>query len=732
MNPVITKLRRRLRPIPRTPLFQQIQASECGAASLGILLAHLGRWIGMNELCRACGVSRDGCSAADIQRAAAGYGAEVTGWQRSGEYLKKLEAPAILFWEFNHFLVLEGFKNSRYYINDPANGRYSLDEATFAERYMGIVLLVRPGSDFTPSERPANLRSRLLPWLGEHRIQIGVAFVLGLLMAAPMLALPELLRYFTDAAIGSSPPSVTLVVGGTVGIATVMFGLLWLQQRVLLAVSVRIALVQSERFLSALLRLPMEYFAQRFSGELASRARLLDRIANTATTRLARLAIELTMSLIFLVWIALQDSVLAVTAAVVAILNVFVVRLVYDRCRHENYRLRRSQSMLSGIAATALKNLDTLRASGTEGDFFTRLSGYQALELRYRLRSAELGAFTNALPPFFLMVGGAVVLGVGGMRVISGDMSIGDVVATYFVIGSFLLPIGKYVESTGLIQMLEADLQRVQDIQDADPGPGADTLETDGANRLFSIGRRVRLAGRLELRDVTFGYRLHHDPIIEGFNLTLEPGQRVALVGPSGSGKSTIASLIAGIYRPWTGQVLFDGHERDEIPREVAIDSVAYVSQRVNLFSGTVRENLTMWNPTVPDALVVDAAHDAQIHDEIAQRPLGYDTTIEEGGQNFSGGQRQRLEIARALVPRPSLTILDEATSDLDAAVESRIDDSLRRRGCACLIVAHRLSTIRDSDEILVLDQGRTVQRGQHEELMLDKAGIYHDLVTSQ
>lgn len=731
MNP-FTDLWHRLRPIPRTPLFQQIQASECGAASLGILLAHLGRWVGMNELCKACGVSRDGCSAADIQRAGAGYDLEVTGWQRSADYLKRLDAPAILFWEFNHFLVLEGFKNKRYYINDPANGHYSLDEQTFRERYMGIVLLARAGPDFTSSERPLTIRSRLLPWVREHRTQMGVAFVLGLLLAVPTLALPELLRYFTDAAIGPEPPSATLVVGGTLGIATAMFGLLWLQQRVLLAVSVRIALVQSERFLSALLRLPMEYFAQRFSGELASRARLLDRIANTATTRLARLAIELTMSLIYLVWIALQDWVLAGTAVAVALMNVVVVRFLYHRSKHENYRLRRSQGMLSGIGATALRNLDALRASGTEGDFFTRLSGYQALELRYRQRSAELGAFANALPPFFLMVGGAVVLGIGGMRVISGDMSIGDVVATYFVIGSFLLPIGKYAESTGLIQILEADLQRVQDVLDADPGSGTDSVETRGANRLVSIGRRVRLAGRLELRDVTFGYRLHHDPIIEGFNLTLEPGQRVALVGPSGSGKSTIASLIAGIYRPWTGQVLFDGHERDKIPREVAIDSVAYVNQRVNLFSGTVRENLTMWNPTVPDALVVDAAQDAHIHDEIAQRPLGYDTTIEEGGQNFSGGQRQRLEIARALVPRPSLIILDEATSDLDASVESRIDDSLRRRGCACLIVAHRLSTIRDSDEILVLDRGRTVQRGHHEELMLDKAGLYHDLVTSQ
>ena len=728
MRTAFAELREGLRPIRRTPVFQQIQASECGAASLGIVLASLGRWVRMNELCKACGVSRDGCSAADIQRAAARYGVEVTGWQRSAEYVKSLKAPAILFWEFSHFLVLEGFKNNRYYINDPANGHYTLDEATFKERYMGIVLVLRPGPDFAPSGRPFSLRRQLLPWVRDQKPLIGLAFALGVLLAVPTLAMPELLRYFTDAATGPQPPSAVLVIGGALVIAGSMFAIVWSQQRILLAASMRIAVTQSERFLAALLRLPMAYFAQRLSGELASRTRLLDNIANTSATRLAQLMIELTMSVIYLVWIVLQDVLLAGTAVVVATLNVLLARWVSRRRKHENFRLRRSQGMLSGIGTMGAKKLDALRSSGAEGDFFTRFSGYQALELGYRQRAAELGAIANSLPPFFLMVGGAVVLGVGGMRVISGDMSIGDVVATYFVIGSFLLPIGRYVESVGLIQILEADMQRVQDVLDADPGDNANPP----AKRLVSIGRRLRLSGRLELRDVTFGYRPHHEPIIEGFNLSLEPGQRVALVGPSGSGKSTIASLIAGIHRPWSGEILLDGHARDDIPREVAIDSVAYVNQRVNLFSGSVRDNLTMWNPTVPDALVVGAAQAAHIHDEIAQRPLGYETQVEEGGDNFSGGQRQRLEIARALVPRPSLIILDEATSDLDAAVESRIDDALRRRGCACLIVAHRLSTIRDSDEILVLDGGRTVQRGQHEELMLDESGLYHSLVTSQ
>ena len=728
MNTAFAELKDRLRRIRRTPVFQQMQASECGAASLGIVLASLGRWVRMNELCTACGVSRDGCSAADIQRAAAQYGIEVTGWQRSAEYLKDLEAPAILFWEFSHFLVLEGFKNRRYYINDPANGHYTLDEATFEERYMGIVLLLRPGPDFAPSGRPFSLRRQLLPWVRDQKTPIGLAFVLGVLLAAPTLALPELLRYFTDAATGPRPPSAVLMVGGALAIAGALFAIVWSQQRILQAASTRIAVTQSERFLAALLRLPMAYFAQRLSGELASRTRLLDNIANTATTRLAQLAIELTMSVIYLVWILLQDVLLAGAAVAVATLNVLLARWIFHRRKHESFRLRRSQGMLSGIATLGARTLDALRASGTEDDFLTRLGGCQALELGYRQRASELGAIANSLPPLFLMIGGAVVLGVGGMRVVAGDMSIGDVVATYFVIGSFLLPIGRYVESVGLLQILEADMQRVQDVLDADPGARPDPA----TKRLVSIGRRLRLSGRLELRDVTFGYRPHHQPVVEGFDLSLEPGQRVALVGPSGSGKSTIASLIAGVHRPWSGDILFDGHARDDIPREIAIDSVAYVNQRVSLFSGSVRDNLTMWNPTVPDALVVGAARDAHIHDEIAQRPLGYDTPVEEGGDNFSGGQRQRLEIARALVPRPSLIILDEATSDLDAAVESRIDDALRRRGCACLIVAHRLSTIRDSDEILVLDGGRTVQRGQHEELMQHETGLYRSLVTSR
>lgn len=721
---------RRFRAMPRTPLFQQMQTTECGAACLGIVLAHHGRWVPMNELNKACGVSRDGCTAGDIQRAAAEYNVEVTGWRRRAKYVEHLTSPAILFWEFCHFVVLEGVRNDRYYINDPANGHYTLDAETFKQRYTGILLMLEPRPDFQPAGRAPTMRSQLLPWIRDQKTLIGVAVILGLLLAVPTLAVPELLRYFTDGAASSDGPAIGVVIGGTLAAGIALYGLIWAQQRILLKASVRIAVSQSERFLSTLLRLPMEYFSQRFSAELASRTQLLDNIANTGAVQLTRILIELAMSLIYLAWIALQDLVLAAVAIAVAAANIVLARSVSHRRKNENFRLRRSQGVLAGLGAMALKNLDALRSSGTENSFFVRFSGYQARELGFRQRSAELGAITSALPPFFHMVGGAAVLGVGGLRVIAGDMSVGDVMATYFVIGSFLLPLGKYIESVGSFQFLEADLQRVQDVIDADEG--RKTPQGQKTTGLASIGRRVRLAGRLELKNVTFGYRPHHQPIVEGFDLILEPGQRVALVGPSGSGKSTIASLIAGIYQPWSGHILFDGHARDEVPHEVVIDSLAYVNQQINLFSGTIRENLTMWNPTVPDALVLAAARDAHIHDEIAQRPLGYDTLVEEGGENFSGGQRQRLEIARALVHRPSLIVLDEATSDLDAAVEARIDDSLRRRGCACLYVAHRLSTVRDCDEILVLDQGKTVQRGHHEELMKNRGGLYRSLATSQ
>ncbi|MDE0063502.1 MAG: ATP-binding cassette domain-containing protein, partial [Gammaproteobacteria bacterium] len=392
--------------------------------------------------------------------------------------------------------------------------------------------------------------------------------------------------------------------------------------------------------------------------------------------------------------------------------------------------MRREQGLLIRVGMQMLSHADNLRMTGSDDRFFSRWSGQQARELHARQLHCELGSVNTALPGLIAMLRAAAILGVGGGLVMTGQMSLGTLVGFYILAELFLTPVGRFLEFADKRQALETDLQRLEDISSTaeDPVFSRRSPESDS---IPTFNGRLQLAGQLELRDITFGYNKSRPPLIKDFNLEIKPGQRVAVVGPSGSGKSTLARLVSGIYQPWSGGILFDGHPRDEIPEEVLRRSVSMVDQEVVLFSASVRDNITLWNPAVPDEVIVGATRDACIHDEILVRPQGYATLVEEGGANFSGGQRQRLEIARALVGNPTVLILDEATSALDAATEETVDDALRRRGVTCLIVAHRLSTVRDCDEIIVLEAGVEVQRGTHDELIADENGAYHKLVKS-
>ncbi len=725
--------RRRL----RTPHIPQLEAAECGAASLGIVLAHFGRWVPLEELREACGVSRDGANAAGIVRAGERYGLRVRGWRKNAESLDDVDLPAILFWEFNHFLVLEGVSGGQYHLNDPANGRRSVSRSTFDEAFTGIVLTAERMPSFRAGGEPPSLVRALWPWLRETRGALASVTLAGLLLAVPALALPILLGIFVDEVlIGSDRGRGAWIIAAMLLAGVTVYLLTWLQQAMLRRIAIRLAITHAQRLLWRLFRLPTQYFAHRFAGDLASRLSLIDQIAASATGQLMSTVVELIVSALLFVLMVVYDPLIGVIVGAIALGNVAVTRVLSRRRLDQNRQLRREQALLFGIETSGLRQIDSIRATAAENDFFARWSGYQARELTARQRFTELGYLNAALPRFFVALSGMAVLGLGGWRVVEGDLTIGELFAVYMLASSFLTPIGRFVQFADAFQLLEADLQRVADVLGAEEDVALTAAEAHQRDAqpgaVASLNGRPQLAGRLQLHNVSFGYRRDADPLIDGLSLTIEPGQRIAVVGPTGSGKSTLLRLINGEYTPWSGEILFDGVPAREIPRPVLAASLATVDQQVVLFDGSVRDNLTLWNAAVADTDLIAAARDAMIHEGIVGRSGGYDAHIQEGGRNFSGGQRQRLEIARALVNRPSLLLLDEATSTLDAATEERIDDALRRRGCSCLIVAHRLSTIRDCDQIIVLDRGREVQRGVHVDLIAEPDGIYAQLVQSQ
>ena len=722
------RARRRFTRRVRTPLVFQMEASECGAACLAAVLRHFGHWASLGDVREACDVGRDGCSAADIVRAARQYGLEATGWRQDLHDLPGLSLPAILFWEFRHFVVLEGIGRKGYFLNDPSRGRRVVDRDGFDRGFTGVALELKPGRSFRRSRRPPGVLRRLWPWVRGFRPALLFALLAGLLLAVPGVAAPVLLALFVDDVLaGGQDHWSGVLTGAMAASAAAVYLLTWLRVRALRRLSIAVAVRQADRFVGRLLRRSARFFARRMAGDLLARVHSIERVVAVGVQQSVGVTVDLTMSLAFLSLLFVYDAPLAALVGLIAVSCVAAARLAGRRRTEESHALRREQGLSTGIGLAGLRMIETIRATASEDDFFTRWSGHQARELNARQRFEELGHVTEAVPVLFTALGGAAVLVIGGWYVMSARMPLGSLIACYVLAWNLLQPIGRFVQYAGLVRTLDAELARLEEVLGA-PEAGGEP-EPPAARRISTVRGRLRLRGRLEMRDVTFGFQRHRPPLIDGFDLTIEPGQRVAIVGPSGSGKSTLALLAAGIHRPRSGEILFDGMSRAGIPRDVLADSISVVTQDTALIAGTVRDNLTLWDPNVPDPQVIAAARDAAIHDEIVARRHGYDTEVEEGGRNFSGGQRQRLEIARALVTGPSLLILDEATAALDAVTELRIDDALRRRGCSCLIVAHRLSTIRDCDRIVVLDGGRVVQEGVHDDLIGVAGGLYRDLV---
>ncbi len=723
-GPLLSRLRRGRRA--RVPTVLQMEAVECGAAALAMVLAYFGRFVPLEELRVACGVSRDGSKASNMLRGARTYGLAGRGFRREPEALVDLPLPVILHWNFNHFVVLEGIRGGRVYLNDPAAGPRTVSNEELDDAFTGVALTFEPGPDF----KRGGVRRRLIAALAARLAgsQAAVAYVIGagLLLVAPGLVVPTFSRLFIDDVLvhGAVDLMKPLFLAMSVTVA-VLAAMTWLQYRSLLRLETKFAVTTSSRFLWHVMHLPMQFFTQRFAGDIGSRVAINDRIAYLLSGELAASTIATCMAVFYAALMWQYDPMMAGVALAIAGLNVVALRYFSGTRVDLNQRLLHDQSRMLGTAMGGLQSIETLKAMGAESDLFSRWSGYQAKAVGSEQQLKVQTEMLSAVPRLLTPVAMALILGAGGLRVMDGTVSMGMLVAFQALMNGFIAPLNKMVDLGSTLQEVKGDLARLDDVLAAKADVPPATTGSDSATP-----SAAKLSGYLELRNVCFGYSPLDPPLIKDFNLTLRPGSRVALVGGSGCGKTTIARLVCGLYQPWSGDVLFDGMARSEIPRPLMTSSFSVVDQEVFLFEGTIRDNLTLWDDTIDEADVVRAAMDACMHDEIAARPGQYRSGVEEGGRNFSGGQRQRLEIARALVGSPAVLALDEATSALDPTTEAQIDDNLRRRGCTCLIVAHRLSTIRDCDEILVLDLGAIVQRGTHDE-MKDAPGPYSRLIAA-
>jgi NHLM bacteriocin system ABC transporter peptidase/ATP-binding protein len=714
-----------------SPTILQMEAVECGAAALAMVLAHYGRWVPLEELRHECGVSRDGSKASNVLRAARKYGLEAKGFKYEElEKLYELQFPIILFWNFNHFVVLDGFKGGKVHLNDPAQGPRVVTMDELDGSYSGVVLTFTPGPEFkkggtSPSMGPA-LRRRLV---GSEMALI-FTILCGLFLVVPGLAIPAFTRVFVDEyLVGGQADLLRPLLWIMAGTLAVQGVLTWLQKYYLLRLETKLALTTSSVFFSHILRLPAAYFGQRFAGEIGTRVLINDKVASVISGKLATTVIDSIMTVFYAVLMFFYDVWLTLAVIAIALLNVVAVR-VSARVRVDaNQRLRQDKGKLMGISMNGLQMIETIKATGSEPEFFARWAGYYAKTLNTTQSLQVLAQVSAAVPPFVQTMSTATVLVMGGLKVMGGGeggepFTVGMLVAYQSLLTSFTRPLTTFVQFGSTLQELKADMNRLDDVTryPADPQYSQDpaTIKVDPT--------KVKLSGLVELRGITFGYSPLEKPLVEDFNLTVLPGRRVAIVGASGSGKSTVAKVASGLYRPWKGEVLFDGVPRDHLPRALVANSLSVVDQEVFLFGGSVAENVSMWDGTVPIQRIRTAGRDAAIDEVIEAREGGYQSLVQEGGGNFSGGQCQRLEITRALVGEPSILILDEATSALDPTTEAHIDESLHRRGCTCIIIAHRLSTIRDADEIVVMDRGKIIQRGTHEE-MKDVEGPYKYLI---
>lgn len=709
--------------VAKVPVVMQMEALECGAASLTMILAYYDKWIPLEQVRADCGVSRDGSNAKNVLKAARSYGLVAKGYRYEPEDLKKYgKFPCIIHWNFNHFLVLCGFKGNKAVLNDPAKGNYTVSMEAFDKAFTGICLMFEPGEEFEPGGKPKSVvafaRKRL------KGAGTAVAFVVATTIISSLIGIinPAFSRIFMDRILtGQNPDWLMPFIIALSALSAVQIIVTLIQSIWSLRIDGRLAVTGSASFMWKVLRMPMEFFSQRMAGDIQLRQSSNASIAGNLVNTLAPLVLQAAMMVFYLV-VMIRYSLLLTAVGIASILINLVISNIISKKRVNITRVQmRDAGKLAGATVAGIEMIETIKASGAENGYFEKWSGYQASVNTQKF--ARLNQYLGILPEFVSSFTGTIVLALGVWLTMQGRFTVGMIMAFQGFLGSFTAPASSLISAGQTLQEMRTEMERVEDVMEYPCDVEFDQEPDENI-------RYDKLSGNVELRNITFGYSRLAEPLIEDFSMSLKPGASIAFVGASGCGKSTLSKLISGLYKPWSGEILFDGRPADEIDRNIFTGSLAVVDQDIILFEDTIANNIKMWDSSIEDFEMIMAARDASLHEDIMQREGGYSYKITEGGKDFSGGQRQRMEIARVLCQDPTIIILDEATSALDAKTEYEVVNAIKDRGITCIVVAHRLSTIRDCDEIIVMDNGKVIERGTHEELYA-AGGAYTRLVSN-